>query len=197
MVVLSWLKANATLSAWGLKRWDGTKYTMKSKPKKCPHFSLGLWLIKELICLKKVSFYLNLNKTSGVLRLMPGEMLRIVDMTLLSAGPKSPVSMYIKVPALPSHNPSSTQRELDHNGLKQTEAELNRIQFSVCYSGWLLSMFCAKENLKHRRKARGDQIGTTRQKFTMLASSGMSPPFWRVSPLSSVWTFLFHCISMP
>lgn len=72
--------------------------------------------------------------------------------------------MYIKVPALPSLNLSSTQTELDHNGLKQTEAELNRIQFSICYNGWLLSMFCAKENLKHRRKARGDQIGTTQQK---------------------------------
>lgn len=118
---------------------------------------------------KKVSFYLNLNKTSGVPRLMPGKMLRIEDHAQGHDSPwarsqSAPSAMYIKVPALPSLNPSSTQSELDHNGLKQTEAELNRIQFSICYNGWLLSMFCAKENLKHRRKARGDQIGTTQQK---------------------------------
>ncbi len=109
-----------------------------------------------------------------------------------SAEPKCSVSMRVKVPALPSLHSSSIQSELDHNGLKQAEAERERNQFPLCKNGRLLSVSCSKENVKNRWKVRGDQFGTTQQKKNLHLSGECHR-----CPLSELSCFTLLHSSMP
>ena len=147
------------------------------------HFAFVLWLIKVVIY-SLLCFLSDLKYE--VSRRMRGEFLKSVHtQRFLSAEPQCSVSMCIKLPALPSLNFSFIQSELDHTGLKQTEAERKRSWFSPWMNGWLLGKHISNTD-KRLEEANLEPLS---RKSTMLVFSRTSLPFWRVSPLSSTWTF--------